>query len=60
MVEAPGFSTLVTSLYPEGDKYLTSDAVFGVKKSLIVVSDPIDLRFRFEDDELLTTLKAPG
>ena len=38
MIEAPGFHKLVTSLDPEGDEYLSSDAVFGVKKSLIVVS----------------------
>jgi len=36
MVEAPGFEKLVTSFYPDGDRYLTSDAVFGVKKSLVV------------------------
>jgi protocatechuate 3,4-dioxygenase beta subunit len=39
MVEAPGFQKLVTALYPEGDEWLASDAVFGVKKSLVVVSD---------------------
>ncbi|KAG8924360.1 hypothetical protein FRC02_010484 [Tulasnella sp. 418] len=36
MIEAPGYETLITALYPEEDKYLSSDAVFGVKKSLIV------------------------
>jgi hypothetical protein len=38
MIDAPGFRKLVTSLYPEGDEFLSSDAVFGVKKSLVVVS----------------------
>ena len=38
MVEAPGFRKLVTAFYPEGDAYIESDAVFGVKKSLVVVS----------------------
>lgn len=38
MVEAAGYQKLVTSLYPDGDDYLSSDAVFGVKKSLVVVS----------------------
>lgn len=38
MVEAPGFNHLTTALYPEGDEWLSSDAVFGVKKSLVVVS----------------------
>lgn len=42
MIEAPGYSTLVTSLYPEGDKYLSSDAVFGVKKSLIIHLDEVN------------------
>jgi hypothetical protein len=39
MIDAPGFRKLVTSLYHEGDEeFLSSDAVFGVKKSLGVVS----------------------
>jgi hypothetical protein len=38
MIDAPGFRKVVTSLYPEGDEFLSSDAVFGVKKSLVVVS----------------------
>lgn len=37
MIEAPGYNKLVTALYPEGDVYLGSDAVFGVKNSLVVV-----------------------
>lgn len=32
---APGFSTVVTHLFVKGDSYLESDAVFGVKDSLI-------------------------
>jgi len=36
MIEAPGFNKLTTALYPEGDEWLSSDAVFGVKKSLVV------------------------
>ncbi|EJD43058.1 intradiol ring-cleavage dioxygenase [Auricularia subglabra TFB-10046 SS5] len=36
MVIADGYETLVSSFYPSGDKYITSDAVFGVKKSLVV------------------------
>jgi hydroxyquinol 1,2-dioxygenase len=35
MVEAPGHETLVTHVFVEGDPYLDSDAVFGVKNSLI-------------------------
>lgn len=36
MIQAPGHATLVTHLFTKGDKYLDSDAVFGVKESLIV------------------------
>jgi hypothetical protein len=35
-VEAPGYRKLVTALYSRGDKWLSSDAVFGVKSSLVV------------------------
>ena len=39
VVVAPGYHKLITALYPEPESYdyLTSDAVFGVKKSLVVV-----------------------
>jgi catechol 1,2-dioxygenase len=44
MVGAKGFRTLTTHLFVAGDPYLESDAVFGVKESLVVhpvrVSDP--------------------
>lgn len=36
MISAPSFRTLVTHLFLAGDEYLDSDAVFGVKHSLIV------------------------
>ncbi|KNZ73269.1 Hydroxyquinol 1,2-dioxygenase [Termitomyces sp. J132] len=36
VLEAPGFEKLTTALYFEGDPYLTSDAVFGVRTSLIM------------------------
>jgi hydroxyquinol 1,2-dioxygenase len=36
MVEAEGYRTLVTHVFPRGDDYLDSDAVFGVRESLIV------------------------
>jgi hydroxyquinol 1,2-dioxygenase len=36
IVSAPGFDRLVTHLFVRGDEYLDSDAVFGVKESLIV------------------------
>jgi hypothetical protein len=43
MIKAPGFHKLTTALYPEGDPILSSDAVFGVKKSLVVVSKGVSL-----------------
>ncbi|MDE2565467.1 MAG: hydroxyquinol 1,2-dioxygenase, partial [Burkholderiales bacterium] len=35
-VSAPGFETLVTHLFREPDPWLDSDAVFGVRSSLVV------------------------
>jgi hydroxyquinol 1,2-dioxygenase len=35
MISAPGHETLVTHIFIDGDKYLDSDVVFGVKDSLI-------------------------
>lgn len=35
MISAPGYETLVTHVFVDGDPYLGSDAVFGVKQSLI-------------------------
>ncbi len=35
MVQAPGYRTLVTHIFVRGDELLTSDAVFGVKGSLV-------------------------
>jgi len=42
MVSAPGYERIVTHTFVAGDRYLESDAVFGVKASLIVdfVPDP--------------------
>lgn len=36
IVSSPGYETLTTHLFVKGDEYLDSDAVFGVKDSLIV------------------------
>jgi hydroxyquinol 1,2-dioxygenase len=36
MVSAPGYEPLTTHVFVAGDRYLESDAVFGVKHSLIV------------------------
>lgn len=35
MIEAPGFQRLITHVFREGDIYLESDAVFGVRSSLV-------------------------
>jgi hydroxyquinol 1,2-dioxygenase len=35
MIKAPGYKTLITHVFKEGDQHLGSDAVFGVKSSLI-------------------------
>lgn len=35
MVKAPGYETLITHVFRNGDRYLDSDAVFGVRQSLI-------------------------
>ena len=35
MIKAPGFETLITHVFRNGDQYLESDAVFGVRESLI-------------------------
>jgi len=35
MVSAPGYETLITHVFRNGDRYLDSDAVFGVRQSLI-------------------------
>jgi hydroxyquinol 1,2-dioxygenase len=35
MIEAPGFERLITHVFRDGDEYLDSDAVFGVRSSLV-------------------------
>lgn len=35
MITAPGYDTLITHVFKDGDQYLDSDAVFGVKSSLV-------------------------
>ncbi|KAL5604791.1 hypothetical protein BROUX41_001868 [Berkeleyomyces rouxiae] len=42
MFEKPGWDHLITALYVRGDPYETSDAVFGVKQSLIVDLGTVD------------------
>ena len=40
IVSAPGYEKVATHLFVEGDAYLDSDAVFGVKQSLVVDFKP--------------------
>jgi hydroxyquinol 1,2-dioxygenase len=35
LIEAPGYERLITHVFRDGDRYLDSDAVFGVRSSLI-------------------------
>jgi len=42
IVAAPGFEPVTTHMFVDGDQYLESDAVFGVRDSLIVDFVPTD------------------
>lgn len=44
MISAPGHERLVTQLFVTGDQYLDSDAVFGVKESLVVDCERVETR----------------
>ncbi|EON99012.1 putative hydroxyquinol -dioxygenase protein [Phaeoacremonium minimum UCRPA7] len=45
-----GWDKLITALYLRGDPYETSDAVFGVKKSLVIDLDKVDKALAEEHD----------
>jgi catechol 1,2-dioxygenase len=55
IVSAQGYQPLVTQLFTEGDEYLQSDAVFGVKDSLVVEYRPStgNERYRVDHDFVL-------
>jgi catechol 1,2-dioxygenase len=55
MISAPGHKRLVTHLFVGGDPYLASDAVFGVKKSLIVWPQPVASGLEVRHDFALAT-----
>ncbi|MBS7706053.1 intradiol ring-cleavage dioxygenase [Chelatococcus asaccharovorans] len=42
MIAAPGFETLITHVFIDGDPYLDSDVVFGVKNSLVTRYRPCE------------------
>lgn len=50
LISAPGYRTLVTHLFIAGDPYLESDAVFGVKPSLVVEPELAEGRLRVAYD----------
>jgi protocatechuate 3,4-dioxygenase beta subunit len=70
IIDAPGFERLVTHIFDPNDAYINSDAVFGVKKSLLAafkrVQDPTRARvlgfagefWEVEHDFLLAKAKA--
>jgi catechol 1,2-dioxygenase len=69
MIQAPGFDTLVTHIFDPADPYIASDAVFGVKESLLAefrpVTDPAALAEAgaaapFLDVEFDFVLSRPG
>lgn len=53
IVEAEGFRTLVTEVFPEDDPYLDEDAVFGVREDLVMRYRPTGRR-----EDLPTDLAA--
>lgn len=57
LVTAPGFQRLITHTFVGDDSYLTSDAVFGVKQTLIAPFEPVssgDTLWRSPFDFVLT------
>jgi len=60
MISAPQYRTLVTHLFLAGDKYLESDAVFGVKESLVVTPMVKDGNLEIHYDFGLADRGAPS
>ena len=54
MLTAAGYETLVTQLFTDDDPYLDTDAVFGVKDSLIVHYEPGEDGLRLDHDFVMT------
>jgi hydroxyquinol 1,2-dioxygenase len=59
MIQAPGYETLITHVFRNGDAYLDSDAVFGVRQSLVAdwVRQP-DGRYLVEYDFVLNPVEG--
>lgn len=62
MVKAPGYETLVTHVFRDNSDYLDSDAVFGVRQSLVCEwREQADGSYLLEYDFVLNPLRAdPG
>jgi hydroxyquinol 1,2-dioxygenase len=59
MIRAPGYETLITHVFRKGDPYLDSDAVFGVRESLVADwVQQADGSWRVEYDFVLNPLRA--
>lgn len=56
MVSAPDYKPVVTQIFTEGDSYIDSDAVFGVKKSLVVGYQPVGEEWTVNYDFVLEPL----
>ncbi len=54
MLSAAGYETLVTQLFTDDDPYLGTDAVFGVKDSLVVHYEPGEDGLRLDHDFVMT------
>ena len=54
MLSAAGYETLVTQLFTDDDPYLDTDAVFGVKDSLVVHYEPGEEGLRLDHDFVMT------
>lgn len=61
MIKAEGYETLITHVFRNGDKYLDSDAVFGVRQSLVAdwVKQP-DGVYSLDFDFVLNPVKHSG
>lgn len=60
LVSAPGFETIVTHTFVDGDQWLTSDAVFGVKASLIAsLEQGGDTAWQSNFDFIMTRKETP-
>ena len=54
MLSAAGYETLVTQLFTDDDPYLGTDAVFGVKDSLVIHYEPGEDGLRLNHDFVMT------